>query len=258
LLKVFHDIRSYQLKGHQNAETPRQVARPAKLSSMDKPYRFFSFDLNLYKFINDPDATEEENKRNWWLNQQIVLETRFASLFKKTSADNLPAFLEEQYLLTLAPKDEFIGLVEQIGYANLQMASQGSSLKKTDVFRVWIAGKKAELPKTVNTIKKPVFSLFRDEQQARNYIDILKNVKPAIIDQTGHYILGERSKGAVVAWVDVLERLGKLNSQLDPESKTKLVNELIPGLKISKRSFGNTGRAYDSYYAEIHSMIQKL
>ncbi len=258
LLKVFHQIRSYKLNSQKNAETPKQIGRPVKLSSMDKPYRFFSFDLNLYKFINAPDATEEENKRNWWLNQQIVLETRFVSIFKKTSVDKLPAFLDEQYLLTLAPKNEFIDLVEQIGYANLQMASQGSSLKKTDIFRVWIANKKADLPKTTNAPKKGTLSLFRDGLQAQNYIDILKNVKPAIIDQTGHFILGPRSKGAIVAWVDVLERLGKINSQLDPDSKTKLVNELIPGLNISKRSFGNTGRAHVTYYAEIKKMIEGL
>jgi len=258
LLKAFHEIRSYQLNSHKNAETSKQVVRPAKLSSMDKPYRFFSFDLNLYKFINDSYATEEENKRNRWLNQQIVLETRFASAFKKTPADKLPYFLDEQYLLTLAPKKEFIDLVEQIGNANLQMASQGSSLKKTDVFRVWVTNKKAELPRVTSAAKKTFNHLFRDGLQAQNYIDILRNVKPAVIDQTGHFILGQRSKGAVVAWVDVLERLGKINSRLDPDSKTKLVNELIPGLNISTRSFGNTGRAYTTYYTEIQKMAEKI
>lgn len=261
LLKVHMQIRAYSLVQPQSAQTREQQSPGAKLSSMTKPYRFFSFDLNVYRFVKDPDLTEEENTRARWQNQQLVLETKFASAFRKTNADSLPAFLDEQYLLTPAPRDEFIDLVAQIGNANLHTADQGSSIKKADVFRVWIDAKKTEIKKakTVEPITHVSPSLFREGLDPQAYLNILKTAAPPVTDQTGHYKLGPRSKGAVVAWLDALERYGKINNRLDTGMKAKLVNELIPGLDISKRSLGNGyGRAHAAYRSEFLRLIEKV
>jgi hypothetical protein len=50
--------------------------------------------------------------------------------------------LNEQYLLTPASKADFLDYVEIIGNANLKSTFQGASIKKADVFRVWMEEKR--------------------------------------------------------------------------------------------------------------------
>ncbi|OKS88097.1 hypothetical protein [Mucilaginibacter polytrichastri] len=112
-------------------------------NNQDTSIRYFSFDLNNYRFSNDPNLTAQENEQSIWKYRQIVLETIFISKFKKTTAENLAEFLDHQYRMTPAPKQAFVELVEKLGNANLHSTFQGSSIPKADAFRVWITEKKS-------------------------------------------------------------------------------------------------------------------
>ncbi|WP_345951317.1 hypothetical protein ABDD95_07765 [Mucilaginibacter sp. PAMB04274] len=227
----------------------------------EAPHRFFSFNLNTFHFQNDPDLTAAENIKSRFQQQQIVLETKFNYAFKQATESALVPFLEEQYLLTPAPKADFLNYVELLGNRNLERHSAGANLKKADIFRVWLNQKRAaEGPvKTVAATPSPVASIFRKPALTEQYLNVLKVVKPPIVSLAGHYILGERSKSAVVAWFDVLQREHRTDPALSPDVKTKLINELIPGLDITKRTLSNPpSRAYHQYYNDLERLIKQI
>lgn len=224
----------------------------------DWPDRFFSYDLNNYQFA---ERTAPGNIKEQFRLRQIVLETKFLHAFKSATADTLKALLDEQFELTLARKEDFLNYVEIIGNANLKSSFQGASIKKADVFRVWIKDKRGLLPESQlqKQAEKDTGSLFLEPLRTSQFLEILKKVEPPILNEEGHYRLGERSKSAIVAWFDILDRAGKIRTGLTAGKKTELVNQLIPGLNIDKRSFGNTHkRAFKDYHHQLETLIKKL
>lgn len=102
-------------------------------------------------------------------------------------------------------------------------------------------------------------NLFKDSSKSNLYLSVLKTVQPPVVDQEGNYILGERKKGAVVAWVDVLLSLGKIDQKLSRQQRTDLVNRLVPGLNITLKSlFGSTGGSQQHYINEFEKTLKEI
>lgn len=92
----------------------------------------------------------------------------------------------------------------------------------------------------------------------QQYIDILKNLKPPILNNKNEFIKGVNSKNKtpIVAWHDVLEKHGLfLAGGID---RTNAINKEIYNLEISNRSFGNMTDKYNNYYTEITALLNKL
>ena len=101
-------------------------------------------------------------------------------------------------------------------------------------------------------------NLFRNAIDSQACLDVMKKVLPPIIDDDGNFKLTERYKGAVVIWYDLLSRKGKTNN-LTIEHRTKVINDLIPGLNINKRSFSNINqRANNKYFNQLQQLITRL
>lgn len=101
-------------------------------------------------------------------------------------------------------------------------------------------------------------TIFSEGINEQDCLNILKSVNPPVTDQNGYFILGDRKKSAVVAWHDVLEKKGKFKNNIPPERRVQLINQLIPGLKISSRSFRNIKGVYTKYYACFSSLAEKI
>lgn len=94
----------------------------------------------------------------------------------------------------------------------------------------------------------------------QKYIDVLKNVKPAIINENGEFIRGPRSKrkGSIVAWYDILERKGLINLKISMKDRVFIINKIIQNLDINSRSFSNLSEARTEYYDDLLALISRI
>ncbi len=120
--------------------------------------------------------------------------------------------------------------------------------------------KKVTIKKTSQKIKKTIPKYLEDiiaKKDIAIYLDALKKVEPPVIDNSFHYRLGERQKGAVVAWVEVLRQKGKI-SRVNDEILSGLLNKKIKGLNLSTdgRTLRNLGTtAYNKYHNAFLDLI---
>ena len=108
-----------------------------------------------------------------------------------------------------------------------------------------------------NSIKQKNYEdIFAREEDAQESVNALRKVKPQIIDEKGAYCLGEKSKGAIVAFVAVLKKRSLI--QHIPESElARILNKKFPQLKITDRSLRNLGtRVYRRYYNDLLALIK--
>ena len=102
--------------------------------------------------------------------------------------------------------------------------------------------------------------LFFSEKDYIDCITALTKVTPPIIrieDDKKYYLLGERSKGAIVAWFNVIGELrGKLKVQ-EINTFIELVNKEISGLNIGTggRSFQSKTSSYKKYIKQLTALI---
>lgn len=82
--------------------------------------------------------------------------------------------------------------------------------------------------------------LFLVKSDLKKYVEVLRSDKINVVDKKNRFILGERQKGAIVAWVDVLEQRGKLRKDVKRETLAYLLNEYFANLNISGRTLSNT------------------
>lgn len=82
--------------------------------------------------------------------------------------------------------------------------------------------------------------LFVVKSDLKKYAEVLRSGKINVIDKKNRYMLGERQKGAIVAWVDVLEQRGKMHTYVKRETLAHLLNEYFANLNISGRTLSNT------------------
>ena len=102
-------------------------------------------------------------------------------------------------------------------------------------------------------------TIFKDPEKASYYIEVLRKVTPPIIGEQNQYILGERKKGAVVCWFDILSLKGIVYSNIPPVQKARLLNEMFSGLCISDRSTGSiNGSAERKYKVDLERLIAKI
>ena len=98
--------------------------------------------------------------------------------------------------------------------------------------------------------------IFKNKNNVEKSIDALRKVSPPIIDEKGAYCLGEKSKGAMVAFVAVL----KIRSIIQhvPESElAPILNRKFPQLNITDRTLRNLEtRVYNRYYNELLALIK--
>ena len=77
-----------------------------------------------------------------------------------------------------------------------------------------------------------------------------------MIDRHNKYLLGERQKGAIVAWIEVLKERGKIKT-IDRIDLAKNLNDTFKGLNISSRTLGNTTTtACHKYSIKLTALIK--
>lgn len=107
--------------------------------------------------------------------------------------------------------------------------------------------------------KQDFTTVFKNPDKALHYIDVLKKVTPPIIGEQNQYILGDRKKGAIVCWFDILSLKGIAHSNIPPMQKARLLNEMFPGLSITGRSTGNISETAErEYRADLERLITKI
>lgn len=203
-----NDLIEY-VKLNNKVEGYETYARVAGKSILDDVYQLPGQSLQLL-ILNEIVSQSLEN--------DFALQMKLIGLQKREPENT--QILSRYKILKLYINDNFSAARESIIKSELIL--QNKTVKKTTA----ING--SGLPSKI--------SLFRDDTKTTQYLSLLQTSKPPIIDRTGHYILGSRKKGAVTAWFDALLNAGKINSELSWDLKTALVNELIPGLNVTKET----------------------
>jgi len=90
----------------------------------------------------------------------------------------------------------------------------------------------------------------------KNYLYLLKDVIPPVIDETNKFLLGSKQKGSIAAFIHILTERGKFKKTPDP-ILAKFLNDNIEGLELSQD--GRSLRTYTSAtYKEYHKQFQDL
>lgn len=110
---------------------------------------------------------------------------------------------------------------------------------------------------TENQEPKNFIQAFHNPDRALTYIEMLKKVEPPIIDEEGRYRLGPRQKGAIVAWITILQDKGFLK-KINDKQLAELLNEQFPGLELGKsaRTLRNPQTtAYTKYHNQLLAIL---
>lgn len=113
-------------------------------------------------------------------------------------------------------------------------------------------------PTKTNKLKYKTFDkLFENADVMKFCVDALRNVKPPIINKDNYYLLGERQKGAVVAWADVIKSKGKIK-KVNDENLAYILNANFKELNFSED--GRTLRepkttSYNKYHSQFIALI---
>lgn len=100
-------------------------------------------------------------------------------------------------------------------------------------------------------VPKP--ALFKPDHDAATYLALLRNPDYPILNDLGEYIYGDKRKSAVTAFFDVLDDRGIIY-HYSAKKRAPLMNELIPGLKISARVLDT----YPELYSQMKPYFEKL
>ncbi|MGN7203924.1 hypothetical protein ACTHQF_06590 [Pedobacter sp. SAFR-022] len=105
-------------------------------------------------------------------------------------------------------------------------------------------------------------NLFKTGIDPQPYLDVLKKVKPPILNAEGEFVRGPKSKACIAAWIDQLSSLGVINEVLNDAQRAELVNKAIPNLDITDRTLRSAeskiSRAYLQYEKGIHTLLCKV
>jgi hypothetical protein len=99
--------------------------------------------------------------------------------------------------------------------------------------------------------------IFNDDAGFDEATMALKAATPPVINDKNEFLLGERKKGAIVAWIDILKLRGKIKS-VNRETLIILLNNHFAGLNLGSegRSFDNTTTtSYKQYYKKLLQLI---
>jgi len=121
--------------------------------------------------------------------------------------------------------------------------------------RIW---KKGNKPETITSIteNKSLNKLFVDNSACETCLNALRLVIPPVINNNNNYLLGERKKGAIVAWIEVLKIRGIIIN-IDKIKLAEILNNTFFGLSISSRTLSNvTTTAYRKYFTKLTTLIK--
>jgi hypothetical protein len=107
-------------------------------------------------------------------------------------------------------------------------------------------------------LKRPVFKkfddLFKDKNDIPYCLDILRISVPAVINESGEYLLKSK-KGPVVAWKNVLVNSGYIHDVND-QTAADLLNLKFKNLNIREVSFrSDQSRVYEEFQLQFQQNI---
>ncbi len=201
----------------------------------ERIYNAFTYlNYHLENYFIEIDKTSDLKEK------MALLKTARFSVEKTIMDDNL----DRGYNL------DFSRLFQRIGSTEAYIQSQIDFENSAISFVKQSKRKPKEIPKGFD-------ALFVEPEKAEIYLKILQQVEPPVISSTFHYQLGERQKGAIVAWVKALRKKGKL-IQIQDDVLSAILNEKIIGLNlgVDGRTLRNEGTtAYTRYYTSFISLI---
>ncbi len=154
------------------------------------------------------------------------------------------------------------GFSDPIGIFYDDQFTKPVSWKICELTVAWLDRKIKELRDRSVKESKPVglaptfSSLFVDPKDEERCIKALRDVEPPVINDNGHYMLGERQKGAMVAFVDVLKTRNIIKVVQDDVLAAALSTKFA--MSITARTLrGSRSVIYDSYKKDFTALIQK-
>jgi hypothetical protein len=108
--------------------------------------------------------------------------------------------------------------------------------------------------KNAELLIKTFESLFKDKNDIPYCLDALRIVIPAVINESGEYLLKSK-KGPVVAWKNVLEKSGYIHDVND-QTVADLLNLKFKNLNIREESFrSDQSRVYVEFQMQFQQNI---
>lgn len=107
---------------------------------------------------------------------------------------------------------------------------------------------------------KELKQLFTYPELFSECVEILQKVEPPIIDVNKNFILGQRQKGSIVAWISALKTKSLIVAVKDEELAPLLNNE-FPKLDLASdgRTLRNTlTTSYNKYYTKILNLLPQF
>lgn len=100
--------------------------------------------------------------------------------------------------------------------------------------------------------------IFYSPDESEKYLKILRDVEPPVINDENVFLLGERSKGALTAWVDALKAKSIVKKSISRQDLTSILNSKISGLNLGSdgKTLDNPGTsAYIKFFSKISRLI---
>jgi hypothetical protein len=99
--------------------------------------------------------------------------------------------------------------------------------------------------------------LFYETEHIENFIDILKDVEPSLIDTDCNFI--GKSKGAICVWIDELQVQGFVKRYSDRKIFAELITQKIKRFSIDESMFGKRHKtAENKYRQDFKTLISKI
>lgn len=108
-----------------------------------------------------------------------------------------------------------------------------------------------------NNYQSSFSDLFYIPSDAKKSLKVLQLVDPQIIDNNDHYLLGDRGKGAITAWLELLFRKHIIKKTPDDIMAASL-NTTLKNFKISGKTLRSPGtKAYKKYKTDLEYLISR-
>ena len=105
--------------------------------------------------------------------------------------------------------------------------------------------------KVIQQDYKNLPDLFYKKEEFDFAVSVLKNVEKPVIGEGNNYLLGKNSKGAFVAWIDLLHKKYFIKTKDESIIKTLLESYFI-NFTITDRTLRNTPtEAYNKYFTDF-------
>lgn len=197
--------------------------------------------------INTKDALKiiENYKKQYWFVDTVIMLEPVTDKLKRTLKSIDSNISEKEINFELIDYQKHLQAKRKSIYLNLINEIQG------------LPPQQAEKEKPEQEAPKTFDELFYNIELVQQYIDVLKEIEPPLIDTDYNYI--GKLKGIICVWIDELQRHGIVKHYSDRKIFASLIPQKIKRFSIDESMFGKYhNKAEKNYRTDIKTKVSKI